>query len=149
MRGVSAGISVLSLFFIYKTVLLYASKSGAWLAVALTLGNIITVYNFSQYRPDNFMNCCFIIGIYYWFCYMKSRQLKSLVLSFLGFTFSALFLQKISLLLIAVECLILIMAFGKKCPLKTLRWRRFRLWARLPFFCFFCISRAHLRTILN
>lgn len=120
MRGVSAGISVLSLFFIYKTVLLYASKSGAWLAVALTLGNIITVYNFSQYRPDNFMNCCFIIGIYYWFCYMKSRQLKSLVLSFLGFTFSALFLQKISLLLIAVECLILIMAFGKKMSFKDI-----------------------------
>lgn len=120
MRGVSAGISVLTLFFIYKTVLLYASKSGAWLAVALTLGNIITVYNFSQYRPDNFMNCCFIIGIYYWFCYMKSRQLKSLVLSFLGFTFSALFLQKISLLLIAVECLILIMAFGKKMSFKDI-----------------------------
>ena len=132
MRGVSAGISVLTLFFIYKTVLLYASRSGAWLAVALTLGNIITVYNFSQFRPDTFMNCCFIIGIYYWFCYMKSRQLKSLVLSFLGFTFSALFLQKISLLLIAVECLILIMAFGKKMSthLLTRSFQSVGTWAK-------------------
>mgnify|MGYP007076784453 FL=1 len=46
--------------------------------------------------------------------------MKSLVLSFLGFTFSALFLQKISLLLIAVECLILIMAFGKKMSFKDI-----------------------------
>ena len=39
------------------------------------LGNIITLYNFYQFRPDNFMNLCFIIGIYYLFSYIKNKQL--------------------------------------------------------------------------
>ena len=114
MRAVSFGVSVLTLFFIYKTALYFTSKIGAWFAVALTLGNIITLYNFSQFRPDNFMNCCFIIGVYYLLAYLKQKQLKLLIFSFLGFTFSALFLQKISLLLIVVEVILLVLLFGKK-----------------------------------
>ncbi len=118
MRGVSFGVSLLTLFFIYKTALFFTSRIGAWFAIVLTFGNIITIYNFSQFRPDNYMNCCFIIGVYYLFDYLRKKQLKLLIFSFLGFTFSALFLQKISLLLIAVEFILLYLLFCKKISFK-------------------------------
>lgn len=122
MRGVSAFVSLITLFFIYKTALLFASRAGAWLAVALTLGNLITLYNFYQFRPDNFMNLGFVVGIYYWFCYLKNPQRKLLVISFLAFTLSALFLQKISLLLIVVEAFIIGLIACKRMSLKEAVW---------------------------
>ncbi len=118
MRSFSFGISLLTVWYIYKFVLLFNSKSGAWLAVALMLGNLITIYNFYQFRPDNFMNCSFIIGLYYWFCYLQQKRLRLLAYSFVGFTISVLFLQKISLLLIVIEVLLLGLIFLKKTTLK-------------------------------
>lgn len=117
MRGISVLVSLATFFYLYKTALLFTSKTGAWLAVALGLGNLVTLYNFYQFRPDNFMNCGFIIGIYYWFCYLRALQPKLLVFSFLAFTLSFLFLQKIALSLIVVEGLLLLLIIAKKMQL--------------------------------
>ena len=114
MRGVSFICSTLTIWYIYRIALFFENKTGAWLAVALTLCNIITIYNFSQFRPDNYMNFCFIIGLYYWFCYLQNKQIKYLIYSFSAFTFSALFLQKISLLLIGIEAIVLFIICKKK-----------------------------------
>ncbi len=119
MRGVSFLCSVLTVWYIYRIALFFESRTGAWLAVALTLCNIITVYNFSQFRPDNYMNLCFIIGTYYWFCYLRTNRTTDLIYSFLAFTLSALFLQKISLLLIGVEGIILFLIYKKKMSFKA------------------------------
>lgn len=119
MRGISFLCSALTVWYIYRIAMFFESRAGAWLAVALTLCNIITVYNFSQFRPDNYMNLCFIIGVYYWFCYLRSNRTLDLIYSFLAFTFSALFLQKISLLLIGVEGIMLFLIYKKKMPLKA------------------------------
>lgn len=119
MRGVSFICSTLTIWYIYRIALFFENKTGAWLAVALTLCNIITIYNFSQFRPDNYMNFCFIIGLYYWFCYLQNKQIKYLIYSFSAFTFSALFLQKISLLLIGIEAIVLFLIFKKKMSFKT------------------------------
>ena len=120
MRGVSFTVSVLSLVLIYKISLFFTSQIGAWLASSLFLVNIITIYNFSQFRPDNFMNCCFLIGIYFLFKYLQKKQLKILIFSFFFFTFSALFLQKISLLLLVVEGILLFLLLSKRISIKHL-----------------------------
>lgn len=119
MRIISAGASVLSAWYIYKTVCLFSNKLCAWLAIALYLGNLITVYNFYQFRPDVFMNLCFIMGLYYWFCYLRDKHILSLIYSFLAFTFSALFLQKISLLLIVVQVIILWQLIRRQITIKA------------------------------
>ncbi len=120
MRAISAGISVLIGWYVYKITLFWGDKKSGWLAIALYLGNVITLYNFYQYRPDNFMNLCFIAGMYYWFVALKTNALKPLIISFLFFTFSFLFLQKISLLLAVIEVLLLGLAAFKKMRLKTM-----------------------------
>ena len=118
MRGFSFFASALTLWYIYKITLFFGDKRCGWLAVALCLCNIITLYNFYQFRPDNFMNLCFIIGLYYWFSALKTNNLKHLIFSFLAFTFSVLFLQKISLLLFVVEVILLGLILLKKMKLK-------------------------------
>ena len=118
MRFVSFMASILMLFYLYRITLFWGKKESGWLAIALVLGNIITLYNFYQFRPDNFMNLCFIIGVYYLFSYLKKNKFSDLVYSFLGFTFSFLFLQKIALLLVVVEAILLGLIFQKKISLK-------------------------------
>ena len=119
MRFVSFIASLLTLLYVYKITLFWGKKEYGWLAIALILGNIITLYNFYQFRPDNFMNLCFIVGIYYLFSYMKNKKLLDLIYSFLGFTFSFLFLQKIALLLIVVEAILLWLIIKKTLSIKS------------------------------
>lgn len=120
MRCISAGVSLLTLYYTYKIVLFFGTKANAWLALALVLGNLITVYNLYQFRPDTYMNCCFVAGLYYWFCYLKTNELKKLTVSFLLFLISALFLQKISLILIVTEAIMLILVCQKKMRIKDI-----------------------------
>lgn len=118
MRVVSATISMLTTYYIYKLVLFFGDKKCAWLGVALYLGHVITLYTFYQFRPDTFMNLCFVMGIYYLFMSLKDNSLKNLIYSFLAFTFSFLFLQKIALLLMVVELILLVLIFTKKLKIK-------------------------------
>lgn len=122
MRGITAIASILIGFYIYKIALFWSDKKGAWLAVALYLGNIITLYDFYQFRPDNYMNLCFVAGVYYLFCALKANQLRSLIISFLCFTLSFLFLQKISLLLLVIEFILLWLIWSKRLKLKNVTY---------------------------
>lgn len=149
MRAVSAAISVISLLFIYKIALLFTNHTGAWFAIALTLGNIITLYNFSQFRPDNFMNCCFLCGLYFLLCYLQDRKRLSLVYSFAGFTFSVLFLQKISLLLIVVEVLMLVFFCNKKMSLKDISLAAIPSITVLFIFLLFLLKKQALASYLE
>ena len=134
MRFISALASLLIGFYIYKITLFWSDKKGAWLTIALYLGNMITLYCFYQYRPDTYMNLCFIAGIYYLLQALKTNRSSLLLTSFLCFTFSFLFLQKISLLLLAV-CFILLWLIGtKKLRLKTVVFAAFP--SVLILFCF-------------
>lgn len=118
MRAVSAAASMLMTYYIYKLVLFFGDKKCAWLAVALYLGHLITLYTFCQFRPDTFMNLCFVMGIYYLFVSLKENSVKHLIFSFLGFTFAFLFLQKIALLLMVVEAVLLALILLKKLKIK-------------------------------
>ena len=126
MRLVSALASMLMTYYIYKLILFFGDKKCAWLGVSLYLGHVITLYTFYQFRPDTFMNLCFVMGIYYLFVSLKETSLKKLIYSFLAFTFSFLFLQKIALLLMVVEGILLWLIFAKKLKIKNV------IYAALP-----------------
>lgn len=119
MRGVSLLSSFLTLWYLFQIVLFWSDRKCAWFSIVLAIGNIITLYNIYQFRPDNFMNFAFLAGVYYLFSYLKNSDLKYLIFSFLGFTLSFLFLQKISFLLIVVEIILLWMLGIKKISIKN------------------------------
>jgi hypothetical protein len=109
--------------------LFFGDKKCAWLGVSLYLGHVITLYTFYQFRPDTFMNLCFVMGIYYLFVSLEENSLKKLVYSFFAFTFSFLFLQKITLLLMVVEGILLGLVFTKKLKIKNV------IFAAIPSIC--------------
>ncbi len=114
MRFISALASVFTCFYIYKIALFWGDKKNSWLAIAFYLSHIVTIYHSYQFRPDNFMNLCFIAGVYYLFQTLRTNKLSFLTISFLCFTFSFLFLQKITLLLLVVEVILLWLIWSKK-----------------------------------
>ncbi len=118
MRLISLIASCLTIFFVYKISCFISNTKSAWLAVCLSLCNIISLYNVYQFRPDNFMNLFFIMGLYFWFSHINNKQLKTLVLSFICFGVSFLFLQKIGLLLSVIIYILLWLIFSKKMKLK-------------------------------
>ena len=119
MRGISFCASLLIAWYVFKIAQFFGDKRSGWLAIALYLGNLITLYCFYQYRPDTYMNLCFIAGLYYWFMALKTEKLRFLTISFLCFTAAFLFLQKISLLLIVVEGILLVLLFSKRLKVKA------------------------------
>ena len=120
MRGICFFASLGIVFYIYKIALFFSNKIGGLTAIAFYLCNIITAYNFYQFRPDIFMNLFFVMGIYYWFCYLENKRLKLLIISFSCFGISVLFLQKIGLLLIVVEAILLWLIWQKRMKIKDI-----------------------------
>ena len=141
MRLFSFASSLVLLLYVYKLALFFTDKKGAWLAVVLTQCNIIMAYNFYQFRPDNFMNLFFLIGIYYWFYHIKNKELKQLIYSFLAFSISVLFLQKIGLQLVVIEFLLLILIFAKKMKIKDIIIASIPAICCLAFFIFYFIIK--------
>ena len=148
MRVISAAASMLMTYYIYKLVLFFGDKKCAWLAVCLYLGHVITLYTFYQFRPDTFMNLSFVMGIYYLFLSLKQNSLKPLIFSFLGFTFAFLFLQKIALLLMVVEAILVVLIFIKKLKIKHVIYAAIpSVGAVLAVLLFFFIKGALLEFI--
>ena len=118
MRLISAGVSAVTLFFMYRIALFFTDKKGGLLMVAIALCNIITIYNFYQFRPDGWMNLFFIIGVYHLFCYIKKPLIKNIIISFCCFSLSLLFLQKIGLMLGVIEGVLIWLILKKQIKLK-------------------------------
>lgn len=138
MRLISAGASVITCFYIYRIPLFWGDKKCSWFAVVLYLGNLVSLYCFYQYRPDTYMNLCFVAGVYYLFQALKTDKLKFLTMSFLCLTFSFLFLQKIAFLLIIIALIILYLLCRNK-----LQWKKTFL-ATLPSFFVLILSTLFL-----
>ena len=60
VRCISFLISIVTLLYIYKISLFFTNKSGGLVGISFYLCNIITAYNFYQFRPDNYMNLFFL-----------------------------------------------------------------------------------------
>ena len=72
---------------------------NSWYAGLLCVAAVFPsyiVFSGQDFRPDNYMVLTFMLGLYYLFAYMEKKQTKDLVISFLSFFVSFLFMQKVS-----------------------------------------------------
>ncbi|MBR5598454.1 MAG: glycosyltransferase family 39 protein [Alphaproteobacteria bacterium] len=104
---VASYLNLYYLFLITKRFLSNSLSGVIAAAIALTPYVVLSIVHF---RPDNFMFLAFFAGLYYYFCYIETKKLSSLCISFVLFWCSFMFLQKIifTLVLLAIITLYLI-----------------------------------------
>lgn len=104
-----------SWWFIYKIMTRWFGVWQSWLAALLLFCcSDYVSRNFVEFRPDAFMNLCLWSGLYYYFCYFNSKKTWQLSLSFIFFTLSFFFLQKIILLLFILGVFTLYQLFRRR-----------------------------------
>lgn len=112
-------ISIGTLIYVYKIITQYmATKYAAFTALILN-GILFGRAAFIEFRPDIIMNFCFWSGLYYYMRYMEKQKVKDLCISFLLFTLSFLFLQKIIMLLFFLG----LYTLYKLCSKQDFKWR--------------------------
>ena len=97
-RLISLSTYIATIFVLYKISIKYLkSTRQAFLLGVLVYFSIPTSYYLIyDMHPDIFMLLAYFIGLYYYFSYIETKFQKDLNISFLFFTISFLFLQKIS-----------------------------------------------------
>jgi hypothetical protein len=107
-------VSFVTYLYLYLITARFLSTKFAGLlaaAVALTPYVVLSVIHF---RPDNFMIASFFAGLYYYFCYLEKQKLRPLILSFLLFWASFMFLQKIIFTLILLGIISLFLLYKRQ-----------------------------------
>lgn len=110
-------VSFINYLYLYLITSRFLSSKFAGIiasAVAFTPYVVLSVIHF---RPDNFMLTAFFAGLYYYFCHIKEQKLWQLVLAFMLFWCSFMFLQKIVFTLLLVGAVTLYLLCVQK-----LRW---------------------------
>ncbi|SCM73842.1 hypothetical protein [Desulfovibrio sp. 86] len=117
-------------FYTYKiSVLKGGDKRSVFLFVTVLLSIDIIVWSGILVRPDMFMVAAFFAGLYYYIIYLKYKNIFPLVLSFLLFFASFLFLQKAIFLLFGFGICAIYHLYKKE-----LRLRDFLTALALPLF---------------
>lgn len=70
-----------------------ANKYWGWLGALFLCVPDSKLYAI-DFRPDNYMMFALIAGLYYYFCYLRDKKAKYLMVSFIWFSLSFLFAQK-------------------------------------------------------
>ncbi|MCI5634873.1 MAG: glycosyltransferase family 39 protein [Alphaproteobacteria bacterium] len=114
-RIIAVAASSICWFYIYKIITKWLGGWQIWLAAFLVfcLGYDDSRY-ITEFRPDTFMNLCFWSGLYYYLSYLEEKRGKDLIISFLLFTLSFFFLQKIILLLLVLAVYTFILLWKKQ-----------------------------------
>lgn len=120
-------ITALTLFYVYRLHKDFLTDTfGGLVAAAFCVFPHDSLYD-KDFKPDNYMDACLIIGIYYLFQYLKNRRLSSLMGSFLLFFAAFMFTQKAVLILAVIGCVVLYLLWQK-----ALRWSDVLASAVLP-----------------
>ncbi len=120
-------VSFVNYLYLYLITSRFLSTGFAGIIAAAVAFTPYVVLSVIHFRPDNFMLAAFFAGLYYYFCHIKEQKLWQLVLAFVLFWCSFMFLQKIvfTLLVIATVTLYLL------CT-RQLRWENVLYAALLP-----------------
>lgn len=95
VRIISTCVMFVTLFMAALTVKRFVSSS--WYAGLLTVASVFPSYvvlSGQDFRPDNYMLCSMMFGLYWFFAYLENKKTKSLVFSFFAMFISFLFMQK-------------------------------------------------------
>lgn len=133
----TVSVTALTLWYIYRLHKDFLSNTfGGLVAAAFCVFPHDSLYD-KDFKPDNFMNACLVIGIYYLFRYLKNKKLLPLIGSFLLFFAAFMFTQKALLILAVIGGVILYLLWQNK-----MCWRDVLTSAILPvllyalFLCF-------------
>ena len=114
-RIVAVAVSFTCWFYIYKIIVKWLGGRQVWLAAFLLFcGGYDDSRYITEFRPDTFMNLCFWSGLYYYLSYLEEKRGKDLIISFVLFTLSFFFLQKIILLLLVLAIYTFILLWQKQ-----------------------------------
>ena len=106
--------TALTMFYIYRMHSKFlTNRLGGLISAAFCAIPQDSLYN-KDFKPDNFMTTCLIIGIYYLLSYINKKHLTSLTVSFLIFFAAFMFTQKAALILISIGGIILYLLYQKK-----------------------------------
>ncbi len=107
-------VALLTWFYVYRLHKDFlTNKFGGLIAAAFCALPQESLYN-KDFKPDNYMALALVMGIYYLFGYLKNRNLRSLVFSFLLFFAAFMFTQKAALELLCFGGIILFLLYKKK-----------------------------------
>jgi len=85
-------------------------------ATLLTIASVFPSYvvlSGQDFRPDNYMVCSFIVGLYYFFAYLESYKARHLIISFVLMFLTFMFMQK-SVFFLGIFGLIVLYLLYKK-----------------------------------
>lgn len=120
-------ISFINYLYLYLITTRFLSSKFAGIIAAAIAFTPYIVLSIIHFRPDNFMMTAFFAGLYYYFCHIKEQKLWQLVLAFVLFWCSFMFLQKIVFTLLLIG----IITFYLLC-IHKLRWENVLYAITLP-----------------
>lgn len=95
--------------------------SGSWYAALLVIAAMFptyVVFSGQDFRPDNYMVAAFMLGLYYFFCYIEICKQKYLVLSFFWMFVSFMFMQKSIFFLALFGAVVIYQLYAKTIKIK-------------------------------
>ena len=115
VRIISTLILFLNLYIIWLIVKRFMSNS--YMASLISIASIFpsyVIYSGQDFRPDNYMVFCLILGLFYLLSYLDQHKVKSLVISFSLFALSFFFMQKIIFTLAVVGLIVVYLLIKNK-----------------------------------
>lgn len=113
----TVSVTALTLLYIYRMHKNFLTdKFGGLVAAAFCIFPHESLYD-KDFKPDNYMGACLILGIYYLFCYLKNKRLIALSGSFLLFFAAFMFTQKAILILAVLGGIVLYLLWQRKMQL--------------------------------
>ena len=109
--------AVIMFIYIYKIHKDFLSdKLGGLIAISFCLYAHESLF-IKDFKPDNYMTTCLVVGIYYLFCYVRDKKIKDLVISFLLLFLSFMFTQKAVLILLCLGLIGIYLVYKKQLSL--------------------------------
>lgn len=119
VRVISTLVMFLTLYLCAKIVQRFISFS--WYAGLLTVSAVFPSYivlSGQDFRPDNYMVCAFMAGLYFFFTYLEAKQGRSLIISFALMFMTFMFMQKSIFFLAIFALCVLYLLYRKQIKIK-------------------------------
>ena len=114
VRIISTLVMFVNLFVVGLIIKKYITKS--WLGSLIGVSSVFpsyVIFSGQDFRPDNYMVFSYILGVYFLLSYMDNKKIKNIVISFILFVVSFLFMQKIVFSLLVIGGIVIFLLVKK------------------------------------
>ncbi len=119
VRIISTLVMFLTLYVAGKIVSRFIchAKYAGLLTIASVFPSYV-IFSGQDFRPDNYMVCAFLIGLYFLFSYLENKKLRDLNISFIWMFITFMFLQKSVFFLVVVGICVVYLLYTKQILFK-------------------------------